>query len=51
MFIASPLLLGGAFHAGKAEFYRSASEKRALRVIRDEIQGLPLGSPSTGEAT
>ncbi len=37
MFIASPLLLGGAFHAGKAEFYRTQKERQALRLTRDEI--------------
>ena len=37
MFVATPLLGGGAFHAGKAEFYRTHKEKQALRLLRDEL--------------
>jgi hypothetical protein len=37
MFVAAPLLVGGAFHAGKAEFYRTGKEKQALRLVRDEL--------------
>ena len=38
MFVATPLLAGGAFHAGKAEFYRTQKEKQALSLLRDEIK-------------
>jgi hypothetical protein len=37
MFVATPLLGGGAFHAGKAEFYKTEKEKQALRLLRDEL--------------
>ena len=37
LFVARPLLLGGAFHAGKALFYTSGSEKNALKLVRDEL--------------
>ena len=37
MFVATPLLVGGAFHAGKAEFYRTGKEKHALRLLKDEL--------------
>jgi hypothetical protein len=37
MFIAPPLLVGGAFHEGKAMFYRTGKEKLALRLVRDEL--------------
>ena len=37
MFIASPLLMGSAFHGGKALFYRTGNEKAALRLVRDEL--------------
>ena len=38
MFTATPLLMGSAFHAGKALFYRTEKEKLALSLIRDEIK-------------
>jgi len=37
-FLATPLLAGGAFHAGKAQFYRTESEKKALALVRDELK-------------
>ena len=37
MFIAPPLLVGGAFHAGKALFYKTGKENLALRLVRDEL--------------
>ena len=37
-FVATPLLAGGAFHAGKALFYRTESEKKALALVRSELQ-------------
>jgi hypothetical protein len=37
MFVARPLLAGGAFHAGKALFYRTGSEKNAIKLVRDEL--------------
>lgn len=37
LFVATPLLVGGAFHAGKAEFYRTGKDKQALRLLRDEL--------------
>jgi hypothetical protein len=38
MFVATPLLAGGAFHAGKAEFYRTQKEKQSLALLRDELK-------------
>jgi hypothetical protein len=38
MFTAFQLLLGSAFHNGKAEFYRSGSEKSAIALVRSEIK-------------
>lgn len=37
LFTAPPLLAGGAFHAGKAEFYITQSEKKALALVRSEL--------------
>ena len=37
MFVATPLLVGGAFHAGKAEFYRTGKDKLAIRLLKDEL--------------
>jgi hypothetical protein len=36
--VPTPLLVGSAFHAGKALWYQSASEKRALALVRDELK-------------
>jgi len=38
LFVATPLLLGGAFHEGKAEFYRTGKDKHALALVKDEIK-------------
>jgi hypothetical protein len=38
LFVATPLLAGGAFHAGKALFYRNESEKQALALVRSELK-------------
>jgi len=38
LFIATPLLAGGAFHAGKAEWYRTLKEKRAIDLVKSEIK-------------
>ena len=39
MFLPTPLLMGSAFHAGKALFYTSGGkEKLALSLIRDELK-------------
>ena len=37
-FIATPLLAGGAFHAGKALFYRTESEKKAIALVQSELK-------------
>jgi len=38
MYIPTPLLQGSAFHAGKAEFYKTEKESRALALIRAELK-------------
>jgi hypothetical protein len=38
MFVATPLLVGGAFHAGKALFYKTGKERLALTLLRDELK-------------
>ncbi len=38
IFTPSPLLIGSAFHGGKALFYRTGKEKLALTLIRDELK-------------
>jgi hypothetical protein len=38
MFTAPPLVLGGAFHAGKALFYTSRNESKALALVASEIK-------------
>jgi hypothetical protein len=37
-FTATPLLAGSAFHAGKAQFYRTESEKKAIGLVRSELR-------------
>jgi len=37
-FVAPPLVLGGAFHAGKALFYTSKNESKALKLVASEIK-------------
>jgi hypothetical protein len=37
-FVATPLIAGGAFHAGKAQFYRTENEKKAIDLVRAEIK-------------
>ena len=36
--IATPLLSGGAFHAGKAQWYVTQSEKKAIALTREELK-------------
>ena len=38
LFTAPPLIMGSAFHAGKALFYTSGKEKLSLSLVRDEIR-------------
>lgn len=38
-YTSPPLINGSAFHAGKASFYKTGSEKKALRTCRSEIKG------------
>jgi hypothetical protein len=38
IFVATPLLAGSAFHAGKAQFYRSEKEKSAIELVKSEIK-------------
>jgi hypothetical protein len=37
LYVARPLLAGSAFHAGKADFYRTGKGKLALKTVRDEL--------------
>lgn len=37
-FVAPALVLGGAFHAGKALFYTSRNESKALKLLESEIK-------------
>jgi len=34
----TPLIAGSAFHAGKAQWYRTESEKKAIALVRDELK-------------
>jgi hypothetical protein len=36
--IATPLLAGSAFHAGKALFYTTESEKKAIALVQEELK-------------
>ena len=36
-FVAPPLINGGAFHAGKAAFYRGMSAKAAVKLTRSDV--------------
>ena len=49
LFIPTPLLLGSAFHAGKAVFYRSQKERSALATVRDELKARKAEFESTEE--